>query len=147
MLQNIVIGCVLVILTTLNHAGVMVLTIKGLRLTHADHWARKSHWGRSAIVASLVLIMFVASVIESIMWAATYLMFGVISGLEQALYFSMVTYTTLGYGDVVIEDHWRLLASLEAANGIIMFGWTTALIFAAVHSVYFRTDSDHKSHG
>ena len=71
------------------------------------------------------------------MWAATYLALGAISGLERALYFSTVTYTTLGYGDVVMQEGQRLLSSFEAANGIIMFGWTTALIFALVQRVYF----------
>lgn len=52
------------------------------------------------------------------------------------LYFSTVTYTTLGFGDVVMEPGWRLLSSFQAANGIIMFGWTTALIVAAVQFVY-----------
>jgi len=56
--------------------------------------------------------------------------------MEPALYFSMVTYTTLGSGDVTLEDQWRLLGSFEAANGIVMFGWTTALIVAAVHKLY-----------
>jgi hypothetical protein len=45
----------------------------------------------------------------------------------------MVSFTTLGYGDIVLGEGWRLLASFEAANGIILFGWTTALIFAFIH--------------
>jgi hypothetical protein len=48
----------------------------------------------------------------------------------------MVTFTTLGYGDVLLDDRWRLLASFEAANGIIMFGWTTAIVMAVVHRIY-----------
>jgi hypothetical protein len=49
----------------------------------------------------------------------------------------MVTYTSLGYGDVVLEKGWRLLGAFEAANGIVMFGWTTALIFFIVQRLYF----------
>ena len=49
----------------------------------------------------------------------------------------MVTYTTLGYGDVVLIERWRLLSSFEATNGIIMFGWTTAIVIAAVQRIYF----------
>jgi hypothetical protein len=52
----------------------------------------------------------------------------------------MVTFTTLGYGDVVLDQQWRLLASFEAANGIIMFGWTTAIVMAVVHHVYFSKE-------
>ena len=53
-------------------------------------------------------------------------------GFRDALYFSLVTYTTLGYGDVTLNAEWRVLAAFEAVNGIIMFGWTTALIVAVV---------------
>ena len=49
----------------------------------------------------------------------------------------MVTFTTLGYGEIVLDEQWPLLASFEAANGIIMFGWTTAIVIAAVQRVYF----------
>ena len=49
----------------------------------------------------------------------------------------MVTYTTLGYGDIVLHERWRVLASFEAANGIIMFGWTTAIVMAVIRQVYF----------
>ena len=62
---------------------------------------------------------------------------GEINDLEPAFYFSMVTFTTLGYGDIVLDERWRLLASFEAATGIIMFGWTTAIVLAAVQSTYF----------
>jgi voltage-gated potassium channel Kch len=85
--------------------------------------------------------MFLASAVEAGLWAATYLALGAIPGVERAMYFSTVTYTTLGYGDVVMEERWRLLSALEAANGIIMFGWTTALIFAAVQVVYLSRES------
>jgi hypothetical protein len=48
----------------------------------------------------------------------------------------MVTFTTLGFGDVVLIGQWRTLASIQAANGVIIFGWTTALIFYFIQHVY-----------
>jgi hypothetical protein len=136
-LLNIVIGCAMVIVTTAVHAACMVAALRMLRMTHAERWGPVSSWTRLSLVSVLVLIMFGAGVIEAALWSAVYLAVGAISGLEPALYFSMVTYTTLGYGDVVLEEQWRLLGSFEAANGIIIFGWTTALIVAAVHKLYF----------
>jgi len=56
--------------------------------------------------------------------------------METAFYFSMVTFTTLGYGDVVLTGQWRALASIQAANGVIVFGWTTALIFYFIQRIY-----------
>ena len=58
--------------------------------------------------------------------------------LQTAFYFSMVTFTTLGYGDVVLSGDWRTLASIQAANGVIIFGWTTALIFYFIQKIYKR---------
>ena len=91
-----------------------------------------SIWIRSLVVGLLVLIMFLATLVEAGVWAVTYLGIGAVSEFEKALYFSTVTYTTLGYGDVVLNERWRLLSAVQAANGIIMFGWTTALIIVAI---------------
>jgi len=77
--------------------------------------------------------MFFAALLEVSIWAAVYLLVGAMPALEPALYFSTVTFTTLGYGDLTLSESWRLLGSFEAANGIILIGWTTALIFAFVH--------------
>lgn len=137
MLLNILIGCGLLVLTTSVHGTTMMASLRSLRVAHAEHWAARSHWTRSAAVALLVLLMSVAGLIEAALWAGTYLALDAISGFEEALYFSLVTYTTLGYGDVVMDEQWRLLSSIQAANGIIMFGWTTALVYAVVHRVYF----------
>jgi hypothetical protein len=89
-------------------------------------------------VGGVVLLMFLVSVIEVLVWSVTYLWLGAIEGLEKAAYFSMVTFTTLGYGEIVLDEQWRLLASFEAANGIIMFGWTTAIVLAVVQRIYFN---------
>ena len=61
---------------------------------------------------------------------------GAFDDMEPALYFTTVSYTTLGYGDVTLGPDHRQLAAIYAANGIIMFGWTTALVFAVVQRVY-----------
>jgi hypothetical protein len=53
----------------------------------------------------------------------------------------MVTFTTLGYGDVVLTGQWRTLASIQAANGVIIFGWTTALIFYFIQQIYQKESS------
>ncbi len=138
MTEQILIGCVLMIVTTFVHSGCTLAALLALRKSHAQRWGLRSRWTRVSLVALLVLMMFLASLLEVAIWAATYLAHGAIAGLEKALYFSMVTFTTLGYGEIVLGERWRLLASFEAANGIIMFGWTTALIFAFVHHIAAR---------
>ena len=136
MLLNIAIAALLMVLTTVIHAGGMVLVMGAVhnRESHLNHrWQKTNiYW-----VAGAVLVMFFVSLLEVLVWAYTFLLVNAIEGFEQALYFSMVTFTTLGYGDVVLEDHWRLLGSFEAANGIIMFGWTTAMVIAVVQHIYY----------
>ncbi len=135
---QIVIACGLVALTTFIHAAAMHMALRVLQRRRVRTWRSGAGIERTLPIVALVLIMFVATAIESVAWAVTYLVLGALSEIETALYFSMVTYTTLGYGDVVMSQDWRILSALEAANGIIMFGWSTALIFAAVQIVYLR---------
>ena len=61
---------------------------------------------------------------------------GEFDSLEPALYFSTVTFTTLGYGDITLTEGWRLLSAFEAANGIILFGVSTAFVFAMIQKIY-----------
>jgi len=131
----------MMIATTVIHASGMVIALDLLKMAHVDRWGHASKLTRLMVVGALVLMMFVACLVEAAVWGTIYVAVGAIEGLEPAMYFSMVTYTTLGYGDVVLEGQWRLLGSFEAANGIIMFGWTTAIIVTAVHRVYFTNRS------
>jgi hypothetical protein len=142
--MHVSICALLLVLTTSVHASAMVLAFDALKLTHAGRWGRRSGLTRVTLISSLVLIMFLAVLLESALWALTYLAVGALPTLEGALYFSMVTYTTLGYGDVTLHDEWRLLSSFQAANGTIMFGWTTALIMALVHRLYAHETNGEK---
>jgi len=59
----------------------------------------------------------------------------VLDDVRTAAYFSAVTFSAVGYGDVTLHNPWRLLSGLEAANGVILFGWSTSLVFAGVRQV------------
>ncbi len=144
MALSFLLGAALVITTTVVHTGGMIGLIRVFRLAHVERWDRQSPLARVTVVGSVALVMGLASMVEAGLWAATYLALGAISGVEQAMYFSTVTYTTLGFGDVVLTTPWRLLSAIQAANGTIMFGWTTALLFATVHRVYFDKASDRR---
>jgi hypothetical protein len=94
---------------------------------------------KAVLISALTVWMFLAVVIEAWLWAMLYLFDPLVTelpDLETAFYFSMVTFTTLGYGDVVLTGQWRTLASIQAANGVIIFGWTTALIFYFIQQIY-----------
>ena len=138
MLKMVLIGVALVILTTIIQAGFMYAGIHTL----AHRFSGVAHSPRLLPKALLVSVftawMFLGMVIESLVWAAYYLVNAniVLPDVATAVYFSLVTFTTVGYGDVVVSGDWRLLAALQAANGAILFGWTTALIFYVIQKVY-----------
>ncbi|MFW2390479.1 MAG: potassium channel family protein [Polyangiales bacterium] len=133
MWSQIFLGCFLVLVTTIVHmfatAAALVMLKDVGRFLHMN---KASTLHRTLLVAGLVVCMFLVSVLDAVLWAHVYLRVGAIEQIEEALYFSMVTFTTLGYGDITLPPDWRLLASFEAANGIIMFGWTTALVAAVI---------------
>jgi len=138
MLIQILIRSEMVVITTLIHTVGMTTGLKWLKTQLAKDLIEVSSWARSLVVAVMVVILFVTTIIEAAAWAVTYLLLGAEVGLDKALYFSTVTNTTLGFGDIVLESRWQLLSSLEAANGIIMFGWTTALIMMAIRTISER---------
>jgi len=125
----------MIAVTTLIQGVFTVLGIEKLR-DHLETRTTKHLVSSTLKLAVFVLWMFLATIIEVWIWALLYLILGAITTLEKAVYFSTVTFTTLGFGDITLDQEWRLLSSFEAANGLLMFGWTTALVFAAVQWVY-----------
>jgi voltage-gated potassium channel Kch len=141
MLSNIAIGAILIFFTTAVHAGGMHLALRSIRLQVTGVESRL-HLNRVLRVGRVVLIMYLVAIVEVLIWSAAYLTLGSIEGFEKAIYFSAVTFTTLGYGDVVLDGSRRLLSAIEAVNGIIMFGWSTAIVIAAVQRVYSNRESN-----
>lgn len=136
MLSKIVIAFAIIFLTTIMHAVGMVIVMQYLNKYYnswKDSWQSHILW-----VGGSIMLMLIVTLLEVLLWATTFLTFNAIENFEQALYFSMVTYTTLGYGDVLLNEEWRLLGSFAAANGIIMFGWTTAIVIAVVQKIYYK---------
>jgi|JI6StandDraft_1071083.scaffolds.fasta_scaffold782976_1 hypothetical protein len=97
----------------------------------------RSLW-KALTVAIVVLCVSCTLIVEIWTWALFYYFFDVIVDLESALYFSTVTFTTVGYGDVVLDKGWRILSSVEALNGFLLFGWSAAFIFEIVSILYIK---------
>ncbi len=88
--------------------------------------------GQGAAILFLVLSLMALHAIEIWLYAGLYLAAGAVADLETALYFSTVTFTTVGYGDIVLEPGWRLVGAIESANGLLLFGWSTAFLTTAI---------------
>jgi voltage-gated potassium channel len=86
--------------------------------------------------------------VEIMLWAITYRQLVTpdeLASLEQAFYFSIVTFTTLGYGDITLSEQWRILSGVEAINGILLIGWSTALLFAVVQNAIKRAVGEEQN--
>jgi hypothetical protein len=140
MITNIALAMLVIFATTVVHlAGIRLVVV--LIKTHADRWRYRHPLVRAQKTGEVVLLMFLFSFVEIALWAGVYLFVDALDGIEASLYFSTVSFTTLGYGDVLLDERWRMLAAFEAVNGIIIFGLTTAVIVVAVQRIYFADAS------
>lgn len=83
----------------------------------------------TVVMIATVSVLMIAHAVEVTVWAAIYALLGVAPPGADILYFAFVNYTTLGYGDVVPVESWRLLGPITSMNGVLLFGWSTAVIF------------------
>jgi len=144
MFISVLIACGLITCTIAIHAlftKFAIAYIDKILQKPEEHWLillNKKYSGiaRLIFISRIVILMFFASIVEALVWAFTYNFLGALESFEDSLYFSIVTFTTLGYGDVTLNESWRLLGAFEAAIGIIIFGWSTALVMGAVLKVF-----------
>ena len=89
-------------------------------------------WNDVAIVTETTLVALTAHLIEITIWGLVFISCGEFSQLGPAIYHSATNYTSLGYGDIVMSSSWKLLGPLETADGMLMFGVSTAMIIAVL---------------
>ena len=87
---------------------------------------RLHRFANTGVIIVAMLFILLTHTIEVWVWAMVLLATGAVDGLEPALYFALVSFTTVGFGDITLTPEWRLLSALIAANGFLLFGWSTA---------------------
>lgn len=92
----------------------------------------------SAAIGLVALVFLAGHLLQSASWAVVFVWLGEFSKFDAAFYHSMVNFTSLGYGDIVMSEKWRLLGALEAANGVLMFGLTAGGILAVMGKLFSR---------
>lgn len=147
-LLQLVIGAALVTLTVLIHAVVLDRVLFYLEIFSPYIFKLTRKLWKICILVVTVWSVFLAHVVQIWLWAFVYMSVLPHFTLESALYFSTSTFTTVGYGDIVIDSDWRLLSSFQAANGFLLFGWSTAFIFEIMSKLYrgdtIRKYEDHR---
>jgi len=129
---QLVIAGAMVSSTVLLHLGGLGALLMLLRV----HRIWFSRWVRGfdqiAVIFGVAIGLFALHTIEIWLYAGLYLMLPTGKSFEEALYFSTVTYATIGYGDLTLPRDWRILGAIEGANGVILLGWSTAFFVSVV---------------
>src|SRR5262245_8828061 len=95
-------------------------------------YAGPRFWKNVAVMMIVSLLTAVIHLVQIALWGIVFLIVGEITTFERAFYCSAENYTALGYGDIVLSEPWRLLGPLEAINGLLLFGLSTAIMFAVM---------------
>ncbi len=136
MILVVLIAASLLLGTIIVH-GLAVIVLYGFSLGPLSRAASLSSGARLGFTYVFVVGFVIAHFIEIMLWALAYWLIGALDSIEEAIYFSAVTFATIGYGDVTLSGHWRIASALEGVNGILLFGWTTAFLFKLSGLLWF----------
>lgn len=139
MLKLSLIGAGLIALTVVIHALGTTALVRFLATRFLDEGGNRRFRNVLAALTSAAVFLVFLHAVEIIIWAIAYkalVPVGELADFEAAVYFSFVTFTTLGYGDITLSEVYRLLSGIQALNGILLVGWSTALMFSIVQQVW-----------
>jgi hypothetical protein len=128
MALQFLVGTLVSLVNIMIHALVTVGAVGIARSAGLRHtmWPRRH---LMAVMVATAAALMVAHTLEVFVWAIAYALFGAAPDGSDLLYFAFVNYTTLGYGDITPVPAWRLMGPMTAMNGILLFGWSTAVLF------------------
>jgi len=133
MVIRLLVACTLMALCVTIHAAGLTYALRRLRRSPIQ---TRRFWSSTRLFVLIAVWIVLLHLAEIAAWAAAYTWSGAMPDLSTALYFSAVTYTTTGYGDVVLPQAWRLDGGVEALTGILMCGWSTGFFFAIVNRLH-----------
>jgi hypothetical protein len=123
------------------HAIVMAAVLRVARIASERATSRQS-LRLIAVMIATVSVLMAAHIAEVIVWSFAYAIIGVAPPGTDLIYFAFVNYTTLGYGDVTPLQRWHLLGPMTAMNGVLLFGWSTAVIFAVLRKTMITSPTE-----
>jgi len=132
MLIQLLVGGIVCVGNITIHSLVMTVVVGVARVSSTT---RRSHPSLRLIITMIatVSVLMAAHVLEVFVWSLAYSIVDAAPAGTNLVYFAFVNYATLGYGDVIPVEGWRLLGPITAMNGALLFGWSTAVIFQVLH--------------
>lgn len=118
------------------HSGVLFLMQRLLRETAG--WLKHSEvdWKGPVLILGCFIVLFITHLLEGIIWGAFLAGKQLMDDFGEAVYFSLISFSAVGYGDVVLHKPWRALGAIMAVNGLLLFGCSTAFLFVAMQRVW-----------
>ncbi len=130
MIAHLAFSVVMVTATVTIHFGGLLGLLWILRnLSHRLN-AATNRMREGLVILLIVLGLVGITTVEVWLYALAYLAVGALNDFETALYFSTTCFTTLGFGDIVLDRQWRIVSAIEGANGLLLFGWSTAFLIS-----------------
>ncbi|MEN8132483.1 MAG: ion channel [Pseudomonadota bacterium] len=138
MLVNLLIGLLAMVLCLFLQ---LLLFIVAIRYYHRRDYLvnNSSVWSSLAVIKGVMLLLVIGNLAQMAIWAALFMLLGEFQQFEAAFYHSAVNFATLGYGDIVMSEQYKLLGPLEAVNGVLMIGVSTAALMAAFQDAMQKT--------
>jgi hypothetical protein len=130
MILSLALGLGMFVLTLCVQMVPVAILIRIATSRHPRRWTRPSYGANFILLQMVAALVVLTHLMNIALWALLFWLCREFAGFEAAYYHSAVNYSSLGYGDIVMSIRWRLLGPLEAIDGIVMFGISTALIFA-----------------
>ena len=130
MILPLVVATVLLLGGLLAYGAAMQLIVRVMVRVTRRGSSDLGFWKGTAVMAIVTMITAAAHLIQIALWAVAFLVCGQVSTFETAFCLSAQNFTAFGYGDVMLSERWRLLSPLEATNGLLFFGMSTAVLFA-----------------
>lgn len=134
MLSKLLIALALMAVCVVIHATGVTAALRWLAASRVD----RRFWPWSWMLVRVAALTILLHLAEIAVWAIFYVWKCGLPDLPTAAYFSAVTYTTTGYGDVLLSEDWRMVGAVEAITGILMCGWSTGFFFAVVSRMQQR---------
>lgn len=147
MLENLLIASAMVVLTVSMHFFGLAALIAVLRAEFARSWREGSSLRRGAVILVTVFGLVVLHSLEIWTYAALFLTLKEFPDLETALYFSTTSFSTIGFGDVVVSHKHRIIGAIEGANGFLLIGWSTAFLVSVTAKMGLLEAQLDRGHG
>jgi len=143
MLTNMLVGLGTMVICLLLQMFLLIVTLRYYR-EHRAIISREALWPRLALLSAIMLLLVTGNIAQIATWALLFHWLGEFNAFNAAFYHSAVNFATLGYGDIVMSDRHRLLGPLEALNGVLMIGVSTAALMSVFQDAIRKAPAQHR---